>query len=103
MDKKVNNFFRKIPKNRLVIDVGGCWGWHWRNISKLIPDVKIVIVDFIKSNLRHAQKYLKKYDASENIYLAHGDATNLSFKDNTFDGYWAVQTLNMSLILNLQY
>ncbi|MBW1909674.1 MAG: methyltransferase domain-containing protein [Deltaproteobacteria bacterium] len=27
------------------------------------------------------------------IFLVHGDATSLVFNDNTFDGYWSVQTL----------
>ena len=92
MDREVNLFYDSMPKNAKIIDVGGCWGWHWRNISKLRPDIKIFIVDFVKGNLYHAKNILKG-DINQNIFLIHGDATDLIFDDGVFDGYWSVQTL----------
>ena len=71
---------------------GGCWGWHWKSIVILRPDIKIFIVDFIKGNLHHAKKILKD-NINQNVYLIHGDAVDLIFDDNVFDGYWSVQTL----------
>jgi len=91
MDKEVRFFCDRMPKNAKIIDVGGCWGWHWRNISKIRPDIKIFIVDFIKDNLHHAKNILKE-DVNQNVFLIHGDATDLIF-DDVFDGYWSVQTL----------
>lgn len=92
MDREVNIFLRDIPENGSIIDVGGCWGWHWRNIQDIRPDVKVYVVDFIRSNLVHAKNVLHD-KIGENIFLIHGDATNLVFEDNMFDGYWSVQTL----------
>ena len=92
MDREVKIFIEKIPKNGVICDVGGCWGWHWRNIHHLRPDIMIVIVDFCKSNLLHAKKILDDR-IGENIWLVHGDAKKLDFDTETFDGYWTVQTL----------
>ena len=87
MDKEVRLFCDKMPENARIIDVGGCWGWHWRDVSKIRPDIKIFIVDFIKGNLHHAKNILKE-DINQSVFLIHGDATDL-----IFDGYWSVQTL----------
>ena len=92
MDREVSLFYDSMPKNAKIIDVGGCWGWHWRNISKVRPDIKIFIVDFVKGNLYHAKNILKG-DINQNVFLIHGDATDLIFDDGLFDGYWSVQTL----------
>jgi len=92
MDKEVVAFLKSIPKNGSIIDVGGCWGWHWRNLKEMRPDVKVFIVDLVRENLYHAKQLLKT-DINDNVYLVHGDATDLVFNCNVFDGYWSVQTL----------
>ena len=92
MDKEVKLFCDRMPENACIIDVGGCWGWHWRDMSKIRPDVKIFIVDFIKGNLHHAKNILKE-EVNRSVFLIHGDATDLIFDDGVFDGYWSVQTL----------
>jgi len=92
MDREVRRFLRHIPKNGVIIDVGGCWGWHWRNIAKTRPDVSILIVDIVRANLSRA-KLLLGGDVGKNVFLVHGDACQLKFPDNSFDGYWSSQTL----------
>lgn len=92
MDREVAHFLCSIPKNGLIVDVGGCWGWHWRHISSSRPDVTVFIVDFIRGNLIHAKSVLGQH-IGRNVFLVHGDATSLIFSDNTFDGWWSVQTL----------
>lgn len=92
MDQEIRRFLRRIPKNGYIIDVGGCWGWHWRDLQDMRPDVTIVILDFVKKNLWHARALLERY-VGKNIILVHGDATNLIFDDNVFDGYWSVQAI----------
>ncbi len=91
MDYEVNRILKYTPKNGIIIDAGGCWGWHWRKISKLRPDVKVIIVDFVKSNLILAKKLLGN-EINKNIYLVCGDATDLPFKDECCDIFWTVQT-----------
>jgi len=92
MDREVELFLNDIPLNGVVIDAGGCWGWHWRGLDIIRPDVTIYIVDFVRSNLYYAKKMLKHL-IGKNIYLIHGDITALKLPDNSFDGYWSVQVL----------
>jgi ubiquinone/menaquinone biosynthesis C-methylase UbiE len=92
MDFEVERFLRRIPRGGWIIDVGGCWGWHWRNLHLTRPDVRIFIVDFVRANLLHARALLGDV-VNQSIYLIHGDATNLKLPDATFDAYWSVQTL----------
>ena len=95
MDQEVDNFLKKIPQNGLVLDIGGCWGWHWRRIAQSRPDVSVVIVDFVQTNLVHAKNVLTDL-VGEQVVLMHADATALPFKiDENFsgvDGVWTVQT-----------
>ena len=90
MDSEVVRFITKTPENSLIIDVGGCWGWHWRNIENY-PGRYVVIVDFIRSNLLHAKNVLGDLIGNK-VILVQADATNLPFSENLFDGFWTVQT-----------
>lgn len=95
MDHEVRRALALIPprgNQPIVVDVGGCWGWHWRNHAKNRPDVQVVIVDFVKANLKHAINVLGGA-VGKSIHLVHADATRLPFPDESFDLYWSVQTL----------
>ena len=91
MDEEVKLFLKGIPKNGWILDIGGCWGWHWRNILQTRPDVKVVVLDFIRQNLLHAQIILED-GLDKNFYLVHGNALSLDFDNEIFDGVWSVQT-----------
>lgn len=92
MDREVRRFIRQMPLNARIVDVGGCWGWHWRNISWSRPDIQVFIVDFVRSNLLRAKAVLKPH-IGNSVFLIHGDAMALEFSTDSFDGYWSVQTL----------
>lgn len=92
MDHEVALFVQNLPRDALILDVGGCWGWHWRKIWQIRSDVKIVIMDFVRENLIKASYFLGE-QIGKSVYLVHGDGTKIPFPDNTFDAYWAVQTL----------
>jgi ubiquinone/menaquinone biosynthesis C-methylase UbiE len=92
MDCEVARFLATVPRGGAIVDVGGCWGWHWRNIRAVRPDVRVVIVDFVRANLSRALALLGDL-VNTQVFLAHGDATDLRFPDGSFDGYWSVQTL----------
>lgn len=95
MDQEIDHFLKKIPQNGLVLDIGGCWGWHWRRIAQSRPDVSVVIVDFVRTNLVHAKNVLTDL-VDDQVVLMHADATALPFKIDEsfsgFDGVWTVQT-----------
>ena len=92
MDKEVKKFINLLPKKSIICDIGGSWGWHWRNVSLIRPDIKIVIVDFIFENLLIAKKILKE-KINKNIFLINDDCCNFYIKNNFFDAIWSVQTL----------
>jgi ubiquinone/menaquinone biosynthesis C-methylase UbiE len=95
MDYEVERFLSKLPQNALILDIGGCWGWHWRNLGEKRPDVGVVIIDFVKANFIHAKNVLGDL-VGEQVALMYADATNLPFKIEDkflgFDGVWTVQT-----------
>lgn len=95
MDHEVDRFLAMMPQNALILDIGGCWGWHWRRLAETRPDVAVLIVDFVRSNLPHARNVLGGLVGSQ-VALMHADATALPFgTDGTFtgfDGVWTVQT-----------
>ena len=92
MDYEVKRALQQLPENGVIVDVGGCWGWHWRNLCWQRPDVQVVIMDFVKENLLHAQNVLG-LTVNKSIHLVHGDATQCPFPDDSFDLYWSVQAL----------
>lgn len=95
MDHEVRRALAFIPprgSQPIVMDVGGCWGWHWRNLAENRPDVQVIIVDFVKANLKHAINVLGGA-VGKYVHLVHADATQLPFPDGSSDLYWSVQTL----------
>lgn len=92
MDKEVKKFINLLPKKSIICDIGGSWGWHWRNVDIIRPDIKIVIVDFIFENLLIAKKILKD-KINKQIFLINDDCCNFYIKNNFFDAIWSVQTL----------
>lgn len=95
MDCEVARFLAKMPHGALVLDVGGCWGWHWRRLAGFRPDVGVLIIDFVRSNLLHARNVLGSLVGNQ-VALMHADATALPFSVGGgfvgFDGVWTVQT-----------
>lgn len=95
MDSEVERFLAKMPKGALILDVGGCWGWHWRHLARNRPDVSVLIIDFVRSNLPHARNVLGDL-VGKQVALMHADATALPFALDAnfsgFDGVWTVQT-----------
>lgn len=95
MDHEVDRFLANMPTGALILDVGGCWGWHWRRVAETRPDIGILIIDFVKANLNHAKKILGPLLETQ-VSLMHADATSLPFPDAVlsgqgFDGVWTVQ------------
>jgi ubiquinone/menaquinone biosynthesis C-methylase UbiE len=95
MDYEIEKFLKTIPQDGLILDIGGCWGWHWRRLAITRPDVNVIIIDFIRSNLVHAKNVLIDLVGNQ-VALMHADATTLPFKTDVdfsgFDGIWTVQT-----------
>ena len=95
MDYEVRRFLEAIPQGGLILDIGGCWGWHWRLLAQTRPDVGVLIVDFVRQNLPHARNVLGSL-VGKQVALMYADATALPFSIDEnfagFDGIWTVQT-----------
>ncbi len=102
MDKEILRFLKNIPNNGTILDIGGCWGWHWRKINQIRPDIKVVIVELIRTNLFIAKGILGEL-IDKNIFLVHGNAINLPVHDHSFDGVWSVQATQHIPSLELVY
>jgi ubiquinone/menaquinone biosynthesis C-methylase UbiE len=92
MDREVRRFLHSVPEYGVVLDAGGGWGWQWRHLGAHRPDVGVVILDFVRDNLRQAARLLGG-SVDDQVALVHADATQLPFGDAMFAGYWSVQTL----------
>ena len=95
MDHEVDRFLFRMPQGALILDIGGCWGWHWRRLATTRPDVGVLIIDFVRANLSHARKVLGPLVEMQ-VALMHADAMTLPFPDADasfpgFDGVWTVQ------------
>ena len=93
MDTQVKNFLERMPKDYIILDIGGCWGWHWRKLESNPNGPIVVILDFVYENLLIARKVLGDLIESHNVFLVCADATSLPFEGELFDGVWSVQCL----------
>ncbi len=92
MDGELDRFLGSLPSGASILDIGGCWGWHWRRLRTTRPDVRVTIIDFVHANLTHARNVLGPL-VDDQVFLVHADATALPFPAAAFDGVWTVQTL----------
>ena len=95
MDYEVDRFLKRMPPGALILDIGGCWGWHWRRLAATRPDIGVLIVDFVRNNLGHACKLLGPLVGTQ-VALMHADAMALPFPEAGmgwagFHGVWTVQ------------
>jgi ubiquinone/menaquinone biosynthesis C-methylase UbiE len=94
MDAEVDRLLAMMPRGAVILDIGGCWGWHWRRLAATRPDVGVLIVDFVRANLSHAERVLGPLVGSQ-VALMHADATALPFPSGDpargFDTVWTVQ------------
>jgi ubiquinone/menaquinone biosynthesis C-methylase UbiE len=106
MDREIIKFTDRLKKNSIVLDVGCGWCWHWRNINKIRPDIKIVGIDFVKENFEHAKKILSK-NSLKQFYFINDNLYDIKFNQNLFDAIWTVQAFqhipNLSKALKIFY
>lgn len=91
MDFEVRYFLRDVPMNGIILDIGGCWAWHWRFVRKIRSDVTILILDFVVENFKHAKKLIEKESQYQVIFLG-ADANSLPLATGSIDAVWSVQT-----------
>jgi len=96
MDFELKRFLDFIPMHGIILDIGGGWGWHWRRLGLLRPDLSVVIVDFDIGSFEVAKRFLSA-SLGNRVVLVHADALSLPFTLTEdfcgFDGVWSVQTI----------
>ena len=82
----LKEFFTGI-KGKSLLDIGCADGTTTRQIQKILPDARIIGIDYYK----HAVDYARKRKSE--IKFVHGDVHNLPFGENSFDIVTAIETL----------
>lgn len=102
MDREVEIFLKKLKKNSIILDVGCGWCWHWRKLNEFRPDIKVIALDFIKENFKHAKNILGKKNLNQ-IYFVHDDFSTNKFILNSFDAIWSCQAFQHMDGLKLKF
>src|SRR5208337_492206 len=84
MQRRAGNFRQRFSSNCLILDVGGGWGWHWRNTTGPI----VLLIDFSLENLLVAKRLLSE---ENRVVLIWGDASHLPIRSRTISGVWSAQ------------
>jgi len=69
-----------------LIEVGSGVGAQTKILTERFPQTKIQCVDASKEQVARAQSALAKEISTNQIQITQGDALDLPFKDNSFDG-----------------
>ena len=77
-------FLSHLPPNAHILDVGSGGALFTQYIADQRPDVHILGLDLSQAQIKRATKRMRNYGSR--IRFDIGDATNLDFADQTFDG-----------------
>lgn len=79
------------PQRGRWLELGCGTGSATRPVLTTFPQARVTALDLSRSYLKVAQENLRDFD---NVDFINGDATNLDFKDETFDAVYSVYTLH---------
>ncbi|MBX7136383.1 MAG: class I SAM-dependent methyltransferase [Oligoflexia bacterium] len=86
MRARASEFRRSFSHDSYILDLGGGTGWYWHGST----GPPVVLVDFSLESLKVAERLLAPQDQ---VILIHGDAADLPFRPEVFDGLFSVQVL----------
>lgn len=79
-------------RNKLLVDLGCGFGWHWVDMARLYPSVKFLLVDFSISNLLVCRSIMPFKDYP-NVLCFHADISSLPVRGGVSDFCWSVQVI----------
>ncbi|MFD9664782.1 class I SAM-dependent methyltransferase [Rhodococcus sp. NPDC059968] len=77
-------FLPHLPPNARILDVGSGGALFTKYIADQRPDVHIIGIDLSQPQIKRATKRMRNY--GDRVRFELGDATQLDFADQTFDG-----------------
>jgi ubiquinone/menaquinone biosynthesis C-methylase UbiE len=84
---------RELPRGGRVLDVGSGGGQHAVQLVKERPDLQIVGVDISSTMVRRSSALAKRAGVSDKVSFQLGDAMDLRFPDESFDGVYCAGPL----------
>ncbi len=75
---------------RVLVDLGVGFGWHWQELAREFPSIKLVLVDFALSNLLLCRA-LMPFHEYPNVLCLHADIADLPLENHLVDYCWSVQ------------
>jgi ubiquinone/menaquinone biosynthesis C-methylase UbiE len=83
-----NNIYSTVDftAQKNILEVGCGVGAQSEILLNRFKHINLTGVDASSSQIARAKEHLKKYSDQKRVKFETGDALNLSFKDNTFDG-----------------
>lgn len=82
----------ELKSNDTVLDVGFGYGLQDIFWAKKISNIKVFGLNIVDTQVKHAQKLVKKNNLSKNVFLNKGDAVHTKFSSNSFDKVFAVES-----------
>ena len=83
---------KHVQKNhKKVLEIGCGKGTTTQIIAEVLPRAKIIATDFDNAQVKRAKENLHPF---KNIRVAQADASQLSFKDESFDAVFAFLTFH---------
>ncbi|MEK6869821.1 MAG: class I SAM-dependent methyltransferase [Nanoarchaeota archaeon] len=88
----VSKFLKSIqdnPKN--ILEIGCGIGYTTKSLSEKFPNARIIAIDYDEEQIKTANRL---HENIKNVKFMQGDATNLKFKNNSFDAVFEFNTLH---------
>lgn len=84
MSERARIFRAKFNSLKWILDIGCGSGYYWRDTK----GAKLILIDFVFSNLKSAKTMLKGHD---NVIFVQSDAACLPVRPGSISGIWNVQ------------
>ncbi len=75
---------------RVLVDMGTGFGWHWQALAREFPSITFVLIDFSVNNLLVCRA-LMPFHEYPNVLCLHADITDLPLETRVADFCWSVQ------------
>ncbi|HUP47636.1 MAG TPA: class I SAM-dependent methyltransferase [Thermoanaerobaculia bacterium] len=83
---------RTAAGERIIVDLGCGFGWHWVDLSAENPTIRFVLIDFSMTNLRVCRT-LMPVERHSNVLCVQASILDLPLREAVADLAWSVQVM----------